>query len=150
MEKSQYEKLKNQKLPKYEVLVDEYGIDSIGKEENIQREIIRKIHDKVNFYSGQMESLVQPDSSISSMREASALTPLERQLVSKIFNKTMFIIREVSEFFLDYSDDAASDFIVHIHSEWLELKPEVKKIMGKLKETWSNETKSTEERGYFG
>ena len=60
--KEKYEKLAKQHgLPSYADMVKHFEIDSIGKDDNVLREIMKKMYEKIDYYTNTLESLIQPE-----------------------------------------------------------------------------------------
>lgn len=149
--KDKYEKLaKKYDLPSYEGMVKHFEVDSIGKDDNVLREILKKMYEKIDYYTNTLESLIQPETSYSSMKEASTLNVAEQTIVKKLFTDCMCIIREFTEFGLEYSDYEAAKFINNVYAGWVKMKPELKKILGKVRDVWKKQQEIKVEKGYFG
>lgn len=149
--KKKYEELKEKyNLPDYESLVKSFEIDSIGKDDNILREILKKQHNKIEYYTAIMEGLLQPDTNLSDMKESGALSPEEFATVRILFAEGMYLLRRFTEFSLEYDDEQAAKFLVEVNKEWEKFKPNTKIILKKLKETWKKEYKSDYDKGYLG
>lgn len=149
--KRQYEELrKKYDLPEYDVLAKNFEIDSISKDDNIIREILKKVFDKIDFYTRTMESLIQPDVGYSCMKEASGLNSADMSNVNKLYIQGMYIIRKFSEFGVEYNEKEAANFLKEIIVEWESIKPELKRILNKLKMIWKKQHTSKQDRGYLG
>ena len=150
MNKKYEELTKKYDLPPYQELDADFEIYSLDEEDDIIRETLKKIYEKVDSYTKFMEDLIQPDSRISLMREASTLNPQERAIISKIHMKGMLITRELLELNLSYDEKEAAEIIKKDYEEWQSIKKELKQIICKLKESWMKDIKIEQDRGYFG
>ena len=149
--KDNYEELKKKyDLPDYKQMVRVFEIDSISKEDNILREILKKQHNKIEYYAELLESLLQPDTSLSSMKETGNLNSEDVTVVRKLFAECMYLLRKFTEFGLDYGEEEAAKFVVEINNEWKKIKLEIKPILVKLKEIWKKEYKTDYDKGYLG
>ncbi len=152
--KEKYEDLrKTHELPEFENLDSDFELYEIDEDDALSeqiREILKKVYDKVDSYAKFLEDLMQPDSRLSLMREASTLTQQDRATITKLHKQCMFITRELIELNLDYSQDRAIEIINKNYVKWQELKLEIKKIVVKLKESWMKDIKLEEDKGYFG
>jgi hypothetical protein len=146
-----YEELKKKyDLPKLEELEKNFDVDLIDEDSVILKEILKKMFDKIDFYTRTMESLLQPDSGLGYMKEASGLNPSEQMLVNKLYVEGMYMLRQFTEFGVEYDEKEAANFIKERFSEWLAMKPELKLILLKIKEVWRKEHKIETDKGYFG
>ncbi|PIN81357.1 hypothetical protein COV13_01420 [Candidatus Woesearchaeota archaeon CG10_big_fil_rev_8_21_14_0_10_32_9] len=146
-----YEELKKKyDLPNFKELDSDFELYSIDEDDDLIREILKKIYEKVDSYTKFLEDLLQPDSRISLMREASTLTPVEQALVTKLHMNGMLITRELLEVNLEYDETIAAKIIKKDYEDWQKMKLELKKIVIKLKESWMKEIKTEQDRGYFG
>ena len=137
-------------LPSYKDMDLNFEIRDTDKEADILREILRKMYDKVDFYTKFLEDIIQPDARLSTMMESSRFNAQEMQLVNNLHMKGMLITRELMEANLDYSEENASKAISKTFKEWLEIKQGLVMIIHKIKETWKENIKTKDERGYFG
>jgi len=146
-----YEELKQKyNLPNFNELNSDFELYSIDEDDDLVREILKKIYEKVDSYTKFLEDLLQPDSRLSLMREASTLTPVDQALITKLHMKGMLITRELLELNLEYTEAVAAKIIKNDYEEWQKMKLELKKIVIKLKESWMKEIKTEQDRGYFG
>lgn len=149
--KQKYEELqKKYNFPRYEEMVSDFDIDSIGKEDNIIRETLKKMFDKIDFYSRTMESLVQPDSTYGTMKEASSLSVTEQAMVRKLYVELMYLTRQFTLHGLEYKEEESAKFINQIYKQWKSLKPELKLILQKIMEAWKKQHETQHDKGYFG
>ena len=149
--KQKYEELqKKYDLPQYEEMVSEFDIDTIGKDDNVIRETVKKMFEKIDFYSRTMESLVQPDSTYGTMKEASSLSLTEQVLMKKLFIELMYLTRQFTLHGLEYKEEESAKFINYIYVQWKSLKPELKIILQKMMEAWKKKNETEHDGGYFG
>jgi len=148
--KEKYNEIKNKyKLPEYEELSKDFDVESIEEDDNIIKEIIRKIFSKIDSYAGVLENLMQPES-LSSMQEASTLDDEDKAKINAAYMKSRYITRMLVESGLDFSEEKGAKAINEAINEWNKIKPDIKTIIGKLKNSWNGENKKTNEEGYFG
>jgi hypothetical protein len=150
--KEEYSKLKTtHSLPDYELLDKDFEIGDIEPEDNILREILKSIHGHAESYTRLLEGLIQPDSKLGDMKEASNLTPEDQALITELYRKGMLLNRSILLVDLDFEEKKAAAMIIHAYTEWQDMKKDMKKILEKMKSTW--ESGSTEKKyggGYFG
>lgn len=150
MEK-EYSKLKEKfNLPTYAQLAKDFDIENIDEDENILKEIIKKVYSKFESYASLFESLLQPDGNLSTMHEASHLSKEQIDLVKILFRRLMLMQRKINENVLEYDENVFAENIKKSYELWQELKPEIKVILSALKESWTKDTVIKEDRGYFG
>jgi len=137
-------------LPAYEDMVANFEINSIGKDDILIREVLKKMFDKIDFYTRTAESLLQPDSNFGNMKEASGLSRQDIFIVNKIFVEGMHLTRSFTEFTLEYNENDTAEFIKKMWEEWLKIKPDIRIMLTRIKEVWKNEYKSEIDKGYIG
>ncbi|MFP4568316.1 MAG: hypothetical protein ACLFN8_05215 [Candidatus Woesearchaeota archaeon] len=149
--KKEYLKLKEEfSLPDYDLLNDDFEIYTISKEDNLIREIIKKMSGVVDFYIDVLEDIIQPDSRFYTLKEANVLNKDERRVVSLNYSKLMYLNRRNLEIHLDFSEAVGAEFISNLFDEWQNIKKELLPIIIKLKESWLIEQDSKPVGGYFG
>jgi len=149
--KERYVKLqKKYGLPSYDDMVRDFDIDLIGKDENVMREVQKKMFDKIDFFARTLEALVQPDSTYANMKEASSLNVSEQQLAKRLFAELMHIARAFTINSLEYNEEEFARFISSLNDKWQKIKPELKVILVSLKEAWKKQKDIEEDKGYFG
>jgi len=149
--KEEYNKLKvKYSLPDFEALDRDFQIEDIDPEENIIRDILEEVNSNVEFYSRLMEGLISPDSKLSDMKEASNLNKEDQTNINDIYRKCMLMNRTLLLIDLDYDEAEAAKTIIHIHKEWQEVKKNIRLILIKMKETWSEQAKKETHGEYYG
>jgi hypothetical protein len=147
----QFETLKKKfKLPAYEDLDRDFQISNMDEKEDILRGITRHVYETYDAYCRLLEELIQPETKISTMKEASELNAQDKKILADCHRRIMLKLREFIELGLEYSDKNAAKMIIDSYKEWQSLKPDLKKIASKLKDTWQKQAKLDSERGYFG
>ena len=140
--KQDYEKLKKKyNLPDYDKLDFEFELLYITGIQEINfplRYIRRRMCDKISWYIGHMQSILQPNpSSIINMQESSFLAEDKdkiTELIKELIRITsVSILRE-----LEYDEKEDAEFIKNNFKRWIDLKKELiilnKKIINKWKE----------------
>ena len=148
----EYSKLsKKYKLPKFKAIDDEFEISSLDNEKFLIKNILRDISEKLEFYIEFISNLVHPDgSSISSMYEIRFFTEDEKNGMYNLFKRLMKIDRDVTELVLKNDEKEQVDFLNRFFNDWLNLKKELLKYIGKMKESWEKRSTIEEDIGYFG
>ena len=137
-------------LPSYEDLAKYFSIENIDEEDNILKEICKKMFNKIEFLADFVESLIQPDSSISTMHEASNLSKDARKNLKIYYRKLMGMSRDLLISNLEFEEEDAAKNINNIFERWLNIKDEIKELLSELRDTWSRDYEIKEDRGYFG
>lgn len=148
--KEKYNELKTKyALPEREELSKDFDIEGIDDDDNILKEVIRKIFSKIDSYAGILENMMQPES-LSSMQEASTLNAKDKTKIKTAYMKSRYITRMLVESGLDFSEEQGANAINEAINEWNKIKPDIKLIIRKLKNSWNGENKVTNDEGYFG
>lgn len=146
-----YRELKSKlDLPELDILKANFDVDGIDEEDNVLKEILKKILVKVDSYASLFENLLQPDSSIVYMHEASNLDSDNKILIKKLYMKLMHMERGLQLNTVDFEEQKASLAIAQATNDWLGLKEDLKLILGKLKDSWTKNSETTKQEGYFG
>ncbi|MCC7574214.1 hypothetical protein KO361_01340 [Candidatus Woesearchaeota archaeon] len=149
--KKQYEEIrKKHDLPSYEELNKDFEIYSISKEDDIIREILKKMSNTIDFYINMLEDIIQPDSRFYTLKESNIVDKNLRIEVNKTYNKLMFLNRTNIELHLDYEEEKATQLIKNLFVEWQTIKKELIPVVKTLKESWLKNAEIKPERGYFG
>lgn len=149
--KQKYEELqKKYNLPSYQEMASDFDIDTIGKDDNLIRETLKKMFEKIDFYTRTMESLVQPEAGYATMKEVSSLSVTEQALMKKLFIELMYLTRQFTLHGLEYDEEESAKFIKEIYKQWNVIKPEIKIILQKIMEAWKIQHETEHDTGYFG
>ena len=142
---------KKYKLPKFKDIDGEFEISSLDNEKFLIKNILRSISEKLEFYIEFISKLVHPDgSSISSMYEIRFFSEDEKNDMYNMFKRLMKIDRNVIELVLKNDEKEQSDFLNKFFTDWLNLKKELLKYIGKMKDSWGKQSTIEEDIGYFG
>jgi len=148
----EYNKLsKKYKLPKFNKLDSEFEVSSLENEKFLIKNILRKISEKLEFYSEVIGNLVHPDgSSISTMYEMRFFSEDEKNDMYTLFKKLMKIDRNIAEIVLRNDEKEQVNFLNRFFSDWLNIKKEMLKYIEKMKDSWDKESTIEEDTAYFG
>ena len=148
----EYNKLsKKFKLPKFKEIDQEFEISNLENERFLLRDILRRVLERLEFYTEIIGNLVHPDaSSLSSMYEIRYLSEDEKNDMYDTFKKMMKAHRSIIEVLLNNDEKQQAKFLNDVIKEWMELKKDLVKYIGKLKESWSKESTMEQDSGYLG
>ena len=149
---NKYNALKNKyALPDYNVLNKNFMIEDIDAESKLILGKIRiKIHEKIEYYVKIIESILQPDTNLSSMYEAHHINDQQKNQLYFLFKKLMNILRKSNLVSINNTDELNAEFIKNSYNEWSSLKTEVEKHIKRLSEAWKKETDIKNDYSYFG
>jgi len=148
----EYEKLsKKYKLPKFKDLNEQFEIVDLENVNFLLRNILRKIADKLEFYSNLINDLLQPDtSSLSSMHETKFLSEEDRNGMYALFKKIMKTYRNIIVLVLENDEKNQANFLRGFFAEWVGIKKQLIDYISKMKDSWDKEMKIQETPGYLG
>ena len=90
---------KKYSLPAFKEIDKEFEISSLEDTSFLLRNTLRKISEKLEFYTNMLNDLLQPDtSSLSSMHEISFFTEEEKNDIYQIFKQLMRLNRNITGF----------------------------------------------------
>ncbi|HJN56565.1 MAG TPA: hypothetical protein QGI22_01220 [Candidatus Woesearchaeota archaeon] len=142
---------KKYSLPAFKEIDKEFEISSLEDTSFLLRNTLRKISEKLEFYTNMLNDLLQPDtSSLSSMHEISFFTEEEKNDIYQIFKQLMRLNRNITELILEADEDKTAQFLNSFFTEWLEIKKVLISCTNKMKKSWEKETTMEQELGYFG
>lgn len=139
-------------LPKFSELNNEFEIHSIDKPDFVLRNLRRKMHEKVEFFSKIIESIIHPSGeSIIHSYESDFFSEEEKNKLTDIHKKLLIYERKSILLDIGSSEENEAVFINNLFSEWNSIKSDLKNIMNKLISGWDNESSDSDSGGrYFG
>jgi len=148
----QYSELKKKyKLPNFKEIDFELEISDLEDTNFPLRAIIRRIAEKLDFYTTLLEEVLQPDTSnLYAMHETRFFDEHEKKKMYELYTKLMNLNRQTVELSLEQNEKNGADFINNFLNEWKELKSDLLKFVKKMKESWKAETDIKEDLGYLG
>jgi hypothetical protein len=142
-------KKKHKELPDFNELDNEFEISSV-EDPSILRGIRRKITEKVDFYAGMIKDLLQPESDMTNMYECRVFGEDEKEEIYNVLKRLMFFSRLSAEVALKADEKEDVKFLSNFFGGWIKIKPNLMKIVSKIKNSWEKETELKEDLGYFG
>jgi len=139
-------------LPSFNKLNQEFEISSIEKPDFLLRNIRRKMHEKLEFFSKTVESIIHPSGeSIVSSYESDFFSDEEKNSLVSLHKKLLIFERRSSLLDIESSEENEAIFINDLFNEWNNLKSSLKNVLNKLITGWTNESSDNESGGkYFG
>lgn len=151
IEKQYAELKKKYKLPDFKAMDFEFELSDLEETNFLIRSIMRRIAEKLDFYTTMLEELLQPDpSNLYSIHESRFFDEDEKKQMYEIYKKLMNLSRNSIELSLNNDDKEEAEFISGFFSEWKNIKMELVTYIKKLKEAWKTETDIKEDLGYLG
>ena len=151
IEKQYNELRKKHKLPEFKEIDFEFEISDLEETNFLLRAIIRKIAEKLDFYSTMLEEVLQPDTSnLYAMHETRYLDENEKKQMYELYTKLMNFNRHSIEVSLEHDEKEKVDFVNNIFNEWKNLKQELLKFVKKMRASWKTEADIKEDLGYLG
>lgn len=137
-------------LPSFADLSRDFDVYDVSKEDDLLKEIVKKMVNVIDHYVNLLEDIIQPDSRFYSLKEANVLEKESRVVVNQIYNKLMQYNRASILLNLSFSEEGAATFINDFFSDWQLIKKELFPIFQELKNSWSKKTETKHDGGYFG
>jgi len=154
IEKQYNELRKNHALPEFIEIDSEFEISDLEDTSFLLRGIIRRIAEKLDFYSTMLEEILQPDTSnLYAMHETRFFDENEKKQMYELYTKLMNFNRRSIEVSLSSSSKDEIDeieFINILFGEWKAIKQELLKYVKKMRASWKAEADIKEEIGYLG
>ncbi|MCA9477758.1 MAG: hypothetical protein KC535_01270 [Nanoarchaeota archaeon] len=113
--------------------------------------LIEKLTDKSNKFTTFLEEMLHPDSSITSMQEASVFSNEEREALFALFKRLTFFQRKSLLIQLSSSEGEKAQYLKEFLSSFQSCKNELKQHIEKALSVWSaKEINTSSFEGYFG
>ena len=148
----QYSELKKKfKLPDFKEIDFEFEISDLEETNFLIRAIMRRIAERLDFYTTIIEEIIQPDASnLYAMHESRFFEEDEKKIMYDFYKKLMNLSRCSVELSLEHNEKEESEFINNFIQEWKEIKKELVRYIKRLKDSWKTETDTKEDIGYLG
>ncbi len=151
IEKQYNELRKRLKLPEFREIDFELEISDFEETNFLLRAIIRRIAEKLDFYTTMVEETLQPDASnLYAMHETRHFDDAEKKQMYDLYRRLMEFNRYSIENSLGHDEDAEARFISEFVNEWKGIKKELLSIVKKMRDSWKTETDIKEDFGYMG
>ena len=148
----QYNELKKKfKLPEFKELDFDFEISDLEETKFLIRAIIRRIAEKLDFYTTIIEDIIQPDASnLYAMHEGRFFDDDEKKQMYDFYKMLMQINRHSVVLSLEHNEKEEAEFISGTFLQWKEIKKELVRYINRMKDSWKEETYSKEDVGYLG
>ena len=150
-EKHYNELKKTLSLPEFRSIDEEFELSDLEETRFLLRAIIRRMAEKLDFYTTMIEEVLQPDTSnLYSMHETRFFDEAEKKQMYGLYTRLMNFNRHSIEVFLENNPKVHADFISRFFNEWKELKQELLGYVRKMRASWKDEIDVKEDVGYLG
>ena len=149
----QYSELKKKlNLPDFKEIDLEFEISDLEETNFLLRNIIRRMEEKLDFYSTMLEELLQPDTSnLYAMHETRYFDDDEKKQMYELYTKLMSFNRQSIEVSLTHNEKDEADFVNNLFNNWKILRQELLVFVKKIKDSWKTEEADIkEDLGYLG
>jgi hypothetical protein len=141
--------LEKESIPEPERVMREFDFLTISDETtNLEKELARKVKERLATYVHLLEDLIQPDNGLSSLNECSFYSEEEHKQIIAIYRRLMQMVRTFTEHDLTGSD--FSRYVKEALLLWNGEREGLLTIVKKLQKGWGSEEQLQMERGYFG
>jgi hypothetical protein len=142
---------KKYSLPDYKSLNQEFDIEDINSDSELILVKIRiKMYEKIDSYAKLIESMLQPDSNLTSLYEIHYMTDEQKENAYALFKRLVKITRYSNLVSVDNKEDENAQFIKEAYKEWSAIKKDVKNHIKRLVNVWKRETDIKDDLSYFG
>jgi hypothetical protein len=150
--RKEYEKLRKKYplLSSYEKMNKEFELYGIKEPDYLVFSINKRISEYISFFCRIIESILFPNAgNLVGAYETKSFNEMEKQKISEIHRKMMFLDRESMIVHFKKDEKIAVNFIIDLMKEWDEIKKDMIWISEKMKEAWKSED-SKHKNSYFG
>ena len=139
------------KLPEFKDIDEEFEISDLEETNFLLRAIIRRIAEKLDFYTTMLEEILQPDTSnLYAMHETRFFDEDEKKRMYDLYRKLMNLNRKSIEVLLEHNEKDQADFMNKFLNEWREIKNELLGFIKKMRSSWETDVDVEENVGYLG
>lgn len=147
---AEYGKLaKKHNLPQFAELDKEFDLGNECSNFPL-RDVRKKMSEKFDAMLDLLAGIVSPEHTISQLHEFKFISDAEKKRAWEIYRILMAISRESLRLGILVSEPEDAKFIVASWHEWNELKPDMVKLVEKIRDSWNEETDYEEDIGYVG
>jgi len=148
----QYSELKKKfKLPEFKEIDNEFELSDLEETNFLLRAIMRRISEKLDFYSTVLEEVLQPDASnLYAMHETRYFDDEEKNSMYDLYKRLMSCSRHSIEISIEHNEKDEADFINNFFEEWKPTKADLLKFIKKMRVSWKTEANIKEDVGYLG
>ena len=151
IEKQYNELRKKHKLPDFKQIDLEFEISDLEETNFLLRGIIRRIAERMDFYTTMLEEILQPDTAkLYAMHEGRVFEEDDKKKMFEFYKKLMILNRHSVEISLMSSYKEEARFINDFMNEWEKIKSELLFYVRKIRDSWNAETDTKEDVGYLG
>ena len=137
-------------LPSFDTLNSEFEIDTIEHTSFLIREIVRRMQSSLEEVMKIIEELLHPESSLSSMIEAEALSDEQRKAVLSLYRALGSRYKQGLIVLVNHDEQAMATYIAQIVQQWSDVRTQVAQLLSTVKQQWDKEQTEEEDNGYFG
>jgi hypothetical protein len=146
-----YEILKNKySLPTFEELANHYELDELENKKHLLRNIRGKMKERFDAIISLLLEILEPEADAVSIHEAQIFSENDSKQILVLFDKIKYFSRSSSVLFIDDSEEKNADYIKQIHKKYLILKPQIKEIIERIRDSWNGLKKQKHKEEYFG
>lgn len=150
-EKQYAELRKKHRLPDFKEIDFEFEISDMEETNFLLRGIIRRIAERLDFYTTMLEEILQPDAGkLYAMHESRVFEEDDKVKMFEFYKKLMILSRHSVEISLMNSDKEEARFINEFMNEWGKIKSELLFYVKRMKDSWNAELDTKEDVGYLG
>lgn len=151
IEKQYNELRKKYRLPEFKEIDLEFEVSDLEETNFLLRAVIRRIAERLDFYTTMLEETLQPDTAkLYAMHESRIFEEEEKKKMFEFYKKLMILNRHCVEISLDNNDKEEANFINDFVNEWGKIKAELLSYIKRMKDSWKAETDIKEDLGYLG
>jgi hypothetical protein len=150
-EKAYKDLSKKHSLPDFSKLNNEFEVSSLEVTDFLLREIVRRMSEKIEYYTMLIDSLLQPDSgSLAPLHECRAFDDKHKEELFSLYKLLMQNHRSAILAILSAKEEEEAKFIAIFFKEWIALKPSLIEMLQTMRSSWVGHVSIEEEQRYFG
>ncbi len=142
---------KKYNLPAFDELDREFDLAGIEHDDNPLREVRHRIQERLEFASGIVDTVCQPDpNNVKSMMESSFCSETDKHAAFALLKHVMVLWRQLTEATLLNEEKSDAELIKLVLKDWKDIKQALLPIIRKIRASWKEAETSKQDLGYLG
>jgi hypothetical protein len=137
-------------LPSYDIVNSELEVSTLHSKNFLLRQIRKRIHHKLDYYTELIEEVLQPDATICQMHEYRFFSDEIKSDIYKLYTRLMFLTRSCMQLNILNDVESEINFIKLYFKQSEDIKEKMLVILSTMKKAWKSEIDKDIKQEYFG
>jgi hypothetical protein len=149
---------KRYSLPSEDVLGSYFEVGPLGKEHDPLREIIKKIAERLDMLSQNLEGIIQPEH-LAGLMEVDVMPEAQKNAALELYKTLLFLFREAQIQLIAHDSESSARYIREVCAQWPTIQARAIEIFSAARDTWKSKRQAVPHKesspdrspaGYFG